>query len=513
MSSNAKSNKNQPPKAGKRQGRSQSKQSRRTGRRRTTRWESELARAGPIPMAAGTILRSKAPTTTSRGRNVIRVSGRDLVQATSLSLPRAGGAGPFAIVPANPFFWSGTRVSAICKGYQYYRPLSFTVYYIPQVPVTNPGNVIMGTLWQTDALANATQQLLLTSNGGVMCQCYVSAVSKVKCGESLPQKQFTINGDSVDQQCCPFYWLAMYTGATDDSSSVPGFVLVDWLYEFINPSGNLSTTAETVTQAPEEAVARYMRYHRLRANPLPSFLWGIPIGILKTFGRPILEKVGCMLLDGAKSVVNKLTYGVGKMLAWTHDNTTQNVRNDENTEVVDPQSGERDVIPDDTRVAVFMSGKPVGDQDVGPARLQHLDITNMIFMYGTNGSYSQEYTLSVSGMVLDKTQHALRVTDPRAPNWVLAIKLHPGSPSKTESTAFLENTTNAVLAYTCVAHYTDGTSKDFVNFMPIPFTTGFYYINDPISWSADNSLYQEEPEVYTYKSQAIPEASVALAIR
>lgn len=92
----------------------------------------------------------------------------------------------FAVIPSNPAYWTGTRVAVLASAYFNYRPLRMSFHYVPQVPVTYAGTVVSGTLWNGQAVESDVQQTLVTSNGGMMNQCYVPADSRVILGRNLP---------------------------------------------------------------------------------------------------------------------------------------------------------------------------------------------------------------------------------------------------------------------------------------------------------------------------------------
>lgn len=116
--------------------------------------------------------------------------------------------------------------------YLNWRPLKMYFCYVPQVSVNQEGTVVMGTLWNGSAPSNNLQQTLFTSNGGLMTQCYVPAVSEVKLGSNLPQNMFNMNGP-LEQGTNPFMFMAALRGA----NVVPGYFYVMYQFEFKNPVG------------------------------------------------------------------------------------------------------------------------------------------------------------------------------------------------------------------------------------------------------------------------------------
>lgn len=60
------------------------------------------------------------------GNNTVRVSGADLVYAVPASLDSTpySTSGIFTVIPANPAYWTGTRIGQLAGTYAQYRPIS-----------------------------------------------------------------------------------------------------------------------------------------------------------------------------------------------------------------------------------------------------------------------------------------------------------------------------------------------------------------------------------------------------
>lgn len=160
-----------------------------------------------------------------------RVSGCDLVYPVPATVTSSGDY-LFTIIPANPAYWTGTRISQIAPAYMNYRPLRMTFSYIPQVAVTQAGTVVMGTLWNGSAGSVDLQQTLFTSNGGCLTQCYVPCDTTIRLGSNLQQNLFTLNG-AMGPDTLPFLFVAALRGA----SVIPGYFYVTYTFEFKNPIG------------------------------------------------------------------------------------------------------------------------------------------------------------------------------------------------------------------------------------------------------------------------------------
>jgi len=168
----------------------------------------------------------------------MRVHGRDLIYKIPDVIANNSGD-VMTIIPCNPAYWTGTRMSAIASGYQNYRPLLFKVTYVPQCAVTQQGNVLAGTLWAMTPNNENLQQTLRTSNGGMLVQCYKAHTANVKLGNNLQFNLFRMGG-KFDQESNPFIFIAIAIGTYNQNEIKinPGYFYIEYEYELKNPIGN-----------------------------------------------------------------------------------------------------------------------------------------------------------------------------------------------------------------------------------------------------------------------------------
>jgi hypothetical protein len=196
-------------------------------------------RRGGLPIAR-TKAFSKEFRILSQDGNSVKVQGRDLIYKipetmTELELLSR----VITVIPSNPCYWTGTRVSALAQGYQNYRPLRFNVHYVPQCAATQQGNVLAGTLWNQAPTNENLQQTLRTSNGGMLTQAFKPASSKVRLKTNLQFNLYRSAGQ-FDQESNPFIFLAIALGCTNTQNKniVPGYFYVTWTFIFKNPIGH-----------------------------------------------------------------------------------------------------------------------------------------------------------------------------------------------------------------------------------------------------------------------------------
>lgn len=278
----------------------------RSKKSKTRRQQIKARRTKQIPMAY--VNRTKKPffkiTRSKKHQQEIIIEGEDLIMPTPAALPtQAVPSEIFLLLPANPLYWVGTRISGIASVYQQFRPLRYDVEYIPQVPVTCPGQVIVGTLWNNGSPSQNLQQTLMSSNGGNMGQCYTKIRSNVICDrKTLPLNYYNVHDELALNTSNPFYWMAHYSGSWQSSSTPttnqPGWVYLRWKYAFSVGLGNRGTAVAAYTEIDPESATR---------SPLNIFPgWGVTLAYLKTLAVKVLRKVCIVLVNEIKAELNKI---------------------------------------------------------------------------------------------------------------------------------------------------------------------------------------------------------------
>lgn len=199
-----------------------------------------------MPLASRANFTKKFKTLNQTG-NSVRVTGRDLmyvipddntapVQTTQL----------ITVIPANPVYWSGTRIAALAQGYQNYRPIRFKVTYVPIVSAMQQGNVIGGTIWDGGLDNSTIQQSLRTSNGGFLTQCFVPHTSTIRPKTNLQFNLYRIGG-AFNQESNPFVFVAISVGCKNSNNQriIPGYFYVTWTFELKNPVGQTTNFINT----------------------------------------------------------------------------------------------------------------------------------------------------------------------------------------------------------------------------------------------------------------------------
>lgn len=300
----------------------------------------------------------------------IIVEGEDLIIPTPNTLPtEAAPAQVFLVIPANPLYWVGTRISGIAAVYQQFRPLGFDVEYIPQVPVTCPGQVIVGTLWNNGSPNQTLQQTLMSSNGGNMRACYEKFKSHVICSKrTLPLNFYNVHDDLALNTSNPFYWMAHYSGAWKGSNTPttnqPGWVYVKWRYAFSVGLGNRGEEVQVFNQLDEQTATAFSMKHNLQM--LPG--WGVTFAYLKRVGTKILRKICAVLVEEVNALAGQagITNGptdlvpvklfTGSAFTLSPSELTKSIGQDVTMHASD---GVPYQVSDNTRIVCYMEGTEV----------------------------------------------------------------------------------------------------------------------------------------------------------
>lgn len=308
----------------------------------------------------------KTVSSKNNGREMI-LEGTDMViPAPTTQITSQIQTQLFMQIPANPMYWTGCRIAGIAGVYQNYRPLKFEVEYIPQVPVTVPGQVTLGTYFNVTAPTSNMQQSLLTSNGGKMVQCYERCISKVLCNKkTLPLDMYNMRNSLEQNTSNPFTWFAHYSGGTVDGR-IPGYVFVRWKYLFSDPIGLTGESTVAETQTTQEQAER--------SNTLPG--WGVAISLLKSGIIPILKRVAVIFLNEVigslqNGITNSETVPIYPGAVMAVDVTSID---SQGTIRVKDDQGNLYQIPDDTRVGIYESG-PVIRKAAAPT-IELVNISN-----------------------------------------------------------------------------------------------------------------------------------------
>lgn len=339
-------------------------------RNRQNRGRNRSTFQNNIPMGRGTRFRNPRyrMMRSTRNAQTIIMQGVDLVQPIMpyVSAESASASHIFLSIPANPLYWKGTRIAAQASAYQQYRPLKFSVKYVPSVPVTTAGQIVYGTLWNVGVPTDNLQQSLVTSNGGGISTIYQYAWSHVKCTrQTLPLRFYNTGDNMAENTTCPFVWTAFFTGS-NNAQGAPGYVILHWKYEFTVGIGQTAYTAYTYNQSNQTNLT-IEAHSSLNAENVE---WGIAIGALLKSGLEVLRNTSVFLLrstlahthNPASSAYDSkqdstILIGSGNLLNYDLNANHQVDAPDENGFTCVGMNGNFYFIPNKTPVVAYMCGE------------------------------------------------------------------------------------------------------------------------------------------------------------
>lgn len=172
--------------------------------------------------------------------NSLTVSGQDLVyKIPDKEFIAQDLSDVFCLIPANPAYWKGTRISTLANGYQQYRPIKIIIKYVPSVAANISGNVFIGTLWNSSVIDSQLEQTLPTTPGGLITQCYSPATRRIPLGRNLSQNLYNLSGD-LSKDSNPFYIVGIAKDIVKDNVKInPGLIYIQYVYHFKNPINSM----------------------------------------------------------------------------------------------------------------------------------------------------------------------------------------------------------------------------------------------------------------------------------
>lgn len=167
--------------------------------------------------------------------NTMVVSGTDLVyKPPDVYMNQAQKV--IAVIPSNPAYWKGTRISTLASCYQQYRPIKFKVHYNPTSSAFERGVVFAGALTSNQTItADSLEQTLSTAPGKMNTQVAKPKSAIVSMKDVLSKRLYTLAGD-VTENTNPFFYVAIATGNFNNENIriTPGYFWISYKYMFKN---------------------------------------------------------------------------------------------------------------------------------------------------------------------------------------------------------------------------------------------------------------------------------------
>lgn len=307
-----------------------------------------------VPLARGGALQMQFQTH-SIGKQKMRVSCID-VPYSALSATEFDGKSLICLIHCNPNTWPGTRVQVVSDGYQNWRPIRFRLRYVPMVPATTQGQVIIGTFFRQPPTFEGYGQSLLNSNGGGMCTVWQPMVTEVAIEGHMPQKLFNTKGNITQDEVNPFTVAVMASGY--EGKYLPGLVYVDCEFEFVNGVGTSGPSVTTAVDVVPDPVN------------LGNEVIGWGISILKAALLPVLAHGAVTLLNWTRDWVTQKYIPAGSSFVMPDTNQRYSLMMQSmllGNPVIPVLSADGTVfyIPEDTRVISFQNG-PSKTHNNGP---------------------------------------------------------------------------------------------------------------------------------------------------
>jgi len=165
------------------------------------------------------------------------ITGKDLVIGCDSNLITTSKI--YAIIPISPLYWQGTRIKNLASQYQYYKPESISIEYVPTVSKFQKGTITIGCMSNPFVSDQTIQNSLISSTSGESFSCSEQYVKKIALNSLLQQKKLLL-GQTLDKENNPFFIIIYISDITDENGFyvAPGSFYFNYKIHLFNPVAN-----------------------------------------------------------------------------------------------------------------------------------------------------------------------------------------------------------------------------------------------------------------------------------
>lgn len=165
------------------------------------------------------------------------ITGKDLVIPCDSNLITTSKI--YAIIPISPLYWQGTRIKNLATQYQYYKPESLSIEYVPTVSKFQKGTITIGCMSNPFVSDESIQNSLISSTSGESFSCSEQFVKKIALNSLLQQKKLLL-GQTIDKENNPFFIIIYLSDIIDENGFhiAPGTFYFNYKLHLYNPVAN-----------------------------------------------------------------------------------------------------------------------------------------------------------------------------------------------------------------------------------------------------------------------------------
>jgi hypothetical protein len=173
----------------------------------------------------------------SRNNKNSIITGKDLVMPCDSNLITTSKI--YAIIPISPLYWQGTRIKNLAAQYQYYKPESLSIEYVPTVSKFQKGTITIGCMSNPFVNDESIQNSLISSTSGESFSCSEQFVKKIALNSLLQQKKLLL-GQTIDKENNPFFIIIYLSDIIDEKGFyiAPGTFYFNYKIHLFNPVAN-----------------------------------------------------------------------------------------------------------------------------------------------------------------------------------------------------------------------------------------------------------------------------------
>jgi hypothetical protein len=197
--------------------------------RRTVRWQQNVIKVNQPKNVNNQIINRNNKNTIITGKDLIINCDSNLITTSKI----------YAAIPISPLYWQGTRIKNMAAQYQYFKPLSLTIEYVPTVSKFQKGTITIGCMSNPFVNDDSIQNTLISSTSGETFSCSEQYVKRIALNSLLQQKKLLLS-QTLDKESNPFFIIIYLSDITDNNGFyiAPGTFYFNYKIHLYNPVAN-----------------------------------------------------------------------------------------------------------------------------------------------------------------------------------------------------------------------------------------------------------------------------------
>lgn len=196
---------------------------------RNIRWQQNVIKVNKPKNVINQVLNKNNKNSTITGKDLVIPCDSNLITTSKI----------YAMIPISPLYWQGTRIKNLASQYQYYKPESLSIEYVPTVSKFQKGTITIGCMSNPFVNDESIQNSLISSTSGESFSCSEQFVKKIALTTLLQQKKLLL-GQTIDKENNPFFIIIYLSDIIDENGFhiAPGTFYFNYRMQLFNPVAN-----------------------------------------------------------------------------------------------------------------------------------------------------------------------------------------------------------------------------------------------------------------------------------